>query len=215
MATLFTNISSLVNVRESFPLLRGKELQALPCVNNAYLIGEGDRIAGYGAMNDLKHTPKDFAFHIDATGKFMLPSWCDSHTHLVFAGSRENEFRDKIQGLSYAQIAANGGGILSSAKRIADTSENDLYNQSYARLQQVIKMGTGAIEIKSGYGLVVEGELKMLRVIKRLNETTNIPIKATFLGAHTFPAAYKENKEGYIKIDYRRNAACHSKRRLG
>ena len=130
----------------------------------------------------------------------VLPSWCDSHTHLVFAGSREGEFIDKIKGLSYADIAAKGGGILNSARRLNETSEDELFNQSYKRLQEVIALGTGAIEIKSGYGLTVEGELKMLRVIKRLKNTSKMPIKATFLGAHAFPAEYKEDKEGYIGL---------------
>lgn len=161
---------------------------------------EGEEIIAYGPMEDLKFKPADFAFHIDATGKMILPSWCDSHTHIVFAGSRENEFVDKIQGLSYAAIAAKGGGILNSARKLNETSEDELFNQSYAHLQEVIKLGTGAIEIKSGYGLTVEGELKMLRVIRRLKQTAKLPIKATFLGAHSIPASYKENKEGYINL---------------
>ncbi len=134
------------------------------------------------------------------SGRCVLPAWCDSHTHLVFAGSRENEFVDKIKGLSYADIAARGGGILNSAKKLNATSEDELFNQSYKRLQQVMKLGTGAIEIKSGYGLTVEGELKMLRVIKRLKNASNLPIKSTFLGAHTFPEAYKNNREAYIQL---------------
>src|SRR6476469_4222821 len=151
-------------------------------------------------MKKLAHQPKAFAFHVDATGKYLLPAWCDSHTHLVFAGSRENEFVDKINGLSYAEIAAKGGGILASAALLNKTPEDDLFTQSYARLQEVMKLGTGAIEIKSGYGLSVEGELKMLRVIKRLKAAANIPVKATFLGAHAIPAEYKNNREGYIQL---------------
>jgi imidazolonepropionase len=200
MATLFTNIHTLVNTRENIALLRGKDLALLPCIENAFLIVEGDRIVLYGPMNELKFNPADFAFHVDAAGKMILPSWCDSHTHTVFAGSRENEFVDKLKGLSYADIAAKGGGILNSARKLNETSEDDLFNQSYARLQDLIKMGTGAIEIKSGYGLTKEGELKMLRVIQRLKQATNLPIKATFLGAHSIPADYKENKEGYIEL---------------
>jgi imidazolonepropionase len=200
MATLFTNIQTLVNTRESNILLRGKYLSHLPCINNAYLIIEGEEIVAYGPMAELKFTSADFAFHIDATGKLVLPAWCDSHTHIVFAGSRENEFVDKLKGLSYADIAAKGGGILNSARRLNETSADELYLQSYARLQEVIKLGTGAIEIKSGYGLTVDGELKMLRVIQRLKQTTKIPIKATFLGAHAIPVDYKENKEGYIDL---------------
>ncbi len=200
MATLLTNIASLVNARATHSLLRGKELANLPCIDNAYLIIEGAEIAEYGSMPNLKYDEKAFAFHFNAKGRFVLPSWCDSHTHLVFAGSRENEFVDKIKGLSYAEIAAMGGGILSSAKKVHDISEDELFLQSYERLQQVMKSGTGAIEIKSGYGLTVEGELKMLRVIQRLKRATNIPIKVSFLGAHAVPAEYKNNKGGYINL---------------
>ena len=130
----------------------------------------------------------------------MLPAWCDSHTHLVFAGSRENEFIDKIKGLSYAEIAAKGGGILNSAKRLNETSEDELFNMAWKRLAEISKLGTGAIEIKSGYGLTVQGELKMLRVIKKLKERSPVSIKATFLGAHTYPLEFKEDHEKYIKM---------------
>src|SRR5215211_4170777 len=198
MAILFTNVRSLVNVREEFHLLRGKEMADLPCLNDAYLIVEGERIADYGEMKGLKWNSSDFDFHFDATGRFILPSWCDSHTHLVFAGSREYEFVDKIKGLSYADIAAKGGGILNSAEKLNAISEDELFRQAYKRLQEVIQLGTGAIEIKSGYGLTVEGEFKMLRVIKRLKNIAMIPIKATFLGAHTIPAIYKEDRQSYI-----------------
>lgn len=200
MATLFTNIRSLVNVRDKNQLLRGKELSELPCINNAFLIVEGEHIAAFGSMDSLNYDPAAFPIHVDASEKFVLPSWCDSHTHLVYAGSRETEFVDKIQGLTYAEIAARGGGILNSAKRLRETSEDKLFSQSYSRLQEIIRLGTGAVEIKSGYGLSTEGELKMLRVIQRLKRATKIPIKATFLGAHTFPAEYKENREGYINL---------------
>jgi imidazolonepropionase len=200
MATLFTNINYLLNARETpFPL-RGKELSHLPYITNAYLIVEGEYIIALGPMEELPFKVSDFAFHIDASGKMILPSWCDSHTHLVFAGSREQEFVDKINGLSYADIAAKGGGILKSAERLNETSEEELFRQSYQRLQEVMQLGTGAIEIKSGYGLTVEGELKMLRVIQRLKQATKMPIKATFLGAHALPAAYKDNKEGYLQL---------------
>jgi imidazolonepropionase len=200
MTTLFTNIRLLVNVRKEVSLLRGNALSHLPCIADAYLLIEGDRIADYGSMRDIRYNPNAFANHIDATGKMILPSWCDSHTHLVFAGSREAEFVDKLKGLSYADIAVRGGGIQASAKMVADATEDELFNQSYARLQQVIQMGTGAIEIKSGYGLTVEGELKMLRVIKRLKSASRIPIKATFLGAHTIPQMFKENRQAYIDL---------------
>ena len=200
MAILITNIQTLVNAREKYQLLRGRELADLPCISDAYLIIEGDLIVDYGQMEDLKFQLSDFPLHYSAAGQFVLPSWCDSHTHLVFAGSREYEFVDKIKGLSYADIAAKGGGILNSAKKLNATSEDDLFRQSYTRLEEMIRYGTGAIEIKSGYGLTVEGELKMLRVIKRLKNASRIPIKATFLGAHSFPEEYKNNRAGYIQL---------------
>jgi imidazolonepropionase len=200
MTTLISNIKLLVNTREEFHLLRGKELSDLPCIEDAFLIVEDDCIAEYGAMNEVKFRAADFTSHTDATGKMVLPSWCDSHTHLVFAASRENEFVDKIKGLSYAEIAARGGGILSSARKINTISEEELYRLSYERLHEVIALGTGAIEIKSGYGLSVEAEMKMLRVIQRLKRNSPIPIKATFLGAHAIPIEYKENRQGYIDL---------------
>lgn len=200
MTTLISNIKLLVNAREEYHLLKGKELSLLPSIENAFLIIEDDRIAGYGQMKDVKFRTNDFTTHFDAKGKMVVPSWCDSHTHLVFAGSRVNEFVDKIKGLSYAEIAAKGGGILNSAKKLNAASEDELYKQSYKRLEEVIRLGTGAIEIKSGYGLTVEGEIKMLRVIQRLKRNSKIPIKATFLGAHTIPAEYKENRQGYIDL---------------
>ena len=194
---LITNIKLLVNTREQNQLLRGKELSQLPCIENAYLLLEDDTIAQYGRMEDLS-TVSSQPSTTDASGQFVLPAWCDSHTHLVYAASREDEFIDKINGLSYAEIAAKGGGILNSAKKLNETSEDELFNLAWKRLEEVSKLGTGAIEIKSGYGLTVEGELKMLRVIKKLKEKSNLSIKATFLGAHTFPRDYKENHQGYI-----------------
>jgi imidazolonepropionase len=169
-------------------------------MENAYLLVEDGSIAAYGSMQNLSYSASDFTEHFCAAGRLVLPSWCDSHTHLVYAGSRESEFVDKIRGLSYADIAAKGGGILHSAKRLNETTEEELFRQSYSRLQEVIAVGTGAIEIKSGYGLSVEGELKMLRVIRRLKQASPIPIKATFLGAHAVPAAYKEDREQYIRL---------------
>lgn len=200
MSTIITHIKSLVNVREEQHLLRGADLAQLPTVDDAYLIIEGHQIAAYGLMTELKWEPSHFKTHISAEGRFVLPSWCDSHTHIVFGGSRENEFIDKIKGLSYADIAAKGGGILNSAKRLNEISEDDLYAQSLKRLQQVISLGTGAIEIKSGYGLSVEGELKMLRVIRRLKNAVPIPVKATFLGAHAYPQEYKDDHESYLHL---------------
>ncbi len=200
MPTLISNIKTVVNVAFGHECLRGQQLAKLPCIDNAYIVIEGDHIAEVGSMDNLIHSHTSFTENYDAEGCFVLPSWCDSHTHLVFAGSRENEFVDKINGLTYADIAAKGGGILNSAKLLNETGAEELYNQSFARLQQVVKLGTGAIEIKSGYGLTLEGELKMLRVIKRLKENSDVLIKSTFLGAHTVPANFKDNKEGYIKL---------------
>jgi len=200
MTTLIKNIKQLVNVREESKLLRGKELSILPCLENAYLVVEDGRIAEYGKMSDLRTQTSVFREAIDASGQFILPCWCDSHTHLVFAASREEEFVDKIKGMSYAEIAAKGGGILNSAKKLNAMSEDDLFNLSWNRLEEVIALGTGAIEIKSGYGLTVEGELKMLRVIRKLKERASIPVRSTFLGAHTYPTGYKENHKGYIDL---------------
>ncbi|MFC0774689.1 imidazolonepropionase [Terrimonas alba] len=198
-ATLFTNIKLLVNTRLQNELLRGKELAHLPCIENAYLLVEDDEIVEYGRMEELlsivNHQPSS---SVDLSGQMILPAWCDSHTHLVFAASRENEFIDKIKGLSYAEIAAKGGGILNSANKLNETSEDELFTRAWKRLEEVSKLGTGAIEIKSGYGLTVEGELKMLRVIKKLKEKSKLSIKATFLGAHTYPLAFKEDHQGYI-----------------
>ncbi len=200
LTTLFTNIKLLANVRSEIKLLRGKELQQLPCIHNAFLVIEDDTIADYGAMAQIPASYLKISNSIDASRRIVMPSWCDSHTHLVFAGSREGEFIDKIKGYSYAEIAAKGGGILNSAKLLNETSEDELFRQSYNRLQEVIQLGTGAIEIKSGYGLNVEGELKMLRVIQRLKNATKLPVKSTFLGAHALPAAFIDNREGYLQM---------------
>lgn len=168
----------------------------LPTIKNAYLVLKDNLIAGFGTMENLPEIKTDSI--VDATGKMILPTWCDSHTHIVYAGNREQEFVDRINGLSYEEIANRGGGILNSAKKLNETSEDDIYNQSKARLEEVMRLGTGAVEIKSGYGLTVDGELKMLRVIKKLAENYPVTIKATFLGAHAFPLEFKENKKGYI-----------------
>jgi imidazolonepropionase len=196
--TLITNIKQLVNVREHSSLLRGSELATLPCIDNAYLSIEDDTIAAYGSMDELATGNRQPETVIDAKGAFILPAWCDSHTHTVFAASREEEFVYKIKGMSYAGIAAKGGGILNSARKLNDTTEDTLFNQAWQRLEELSKLGTGAIEIKSGYGLTVEGELKMLRVIKKLKERSSLSIKATFLGAHTYPQEYKNNHQPYI-----------------
>ncbi len=194
------NIKLLINTRQETKLLRGKELAELPCIENAFLEIQEGIISNYGPMAAYQEKSTVPDKIIDAAGQFVLPTWCDSHTHLVFAASREEEFVDKIKGLSYAEIAAKGGGILNSAKKLNDTSEAELFRMAQGRLREVMQLGTGAIEIKSGYGLTVEGELKMLRVIKRLKEISPIPVKATFLGAHTYPIDFKDNHQGYIDL---------------
>ena len=197
MKLLFTNIKELLQVRETSVLkLSGKEMNILPTIKNAWLLVEDDKISDYGSMEDLPDLSPDK--NIDLSGKIVLPTWCDSHTHIVYAGNREQEFSQRISGLSYEEIANKGGGILNSAKTLQETSEEDIYEQSAKRLEEVMQLGTGAVEIKSGYGLTKDAELKMLRVIKRLKENYDLPIKATFLGAHALPLEYKNKKEEYI-----------------
>ena len=198
MNVLFKNIKELIQVREiAIDFLSGKEMNVLPTLKNAFLLVENGLIADFGFMEDC---PDIEIRTIDATGKMILPSWCDSHTHIVYAGNREDEFVARINGLSYKEIAENGGGILNSTKRLQTTSEEDLYNQSKVRLEEIIQLGTGAVEIKSGYGLTKDAELKMLRVIRKLKEKYPIEIKATFLGAHALPETYKYNKSGYLQM---------------
>ena len=196
---LIKNIKELLQVRDKdITILSGAEMKVLPSLKNAFLLIENDLIKDFGPMT---HCPSlENAEIIDAEGQTVLPTWCDSHTHLVYAGNREQEFVDRINGLSYEEIANRGGGILNSAKKLNSVSEDELYNESKIRLEEVMRLGTGAIEIKSGYGLTVDGELKMLRVIKRLAQDYPIAIKATFLGAHAFPSEYKENHQGYIDM---------------
>jgi imidazolonepropionase len=202
MLTLYSNIKQLVQIEDNHEQkihVKGNDMKYLPLLNDAWLLIEDDCIKDFGAMSEFpEHLTSDQT--IDCEGQYILPTWCDSHTHLVFSHSREHEFVDRIQGLSYEQIAQKGGGILNSANRMHDISEDALFDLSLQRLHQVISMGTGAIEIKSGYGLNTAGELKMLRVIKRLKEQNLIPIKASFLAAHTYPIAYRENHEGYLKL---------------
>lgn len=200
MSILIKNIKSLVNVDfESRKWAAGKDMQKLNTIENAYLILKEDVIDDFGKMSELKEE-NVYEKVIDASGKMVFPSFCDSHTHLVYAGSREIEYGDKIRGLSYEEIAKRGGGILNSAKLLHETSEDSLYEQALARINEIIGFGTGAVEIKSGYGLTVEDELKMLRVIKRLKETTPITIKSTFLGAHAVPAEYKGKQDEYVDL---------------
>ncbi|WP_298287362.1 imidazolonepropionase [uncultured Lutibacter sp.] len=197
MTTLIINIKELLQV-ENTPkkMVAGKDMKVLPTIKNAFLLINDDCIIDFGQMKDLSEITSDEL--IDATGKIVLPTWCDSHTHIVYAGNREQEFVDRINGLTYEEIANNGGGILNSAKKLQNTSEEELYKQSAKRVEEVMKLGTGAVEIKSGYGITKEAELKMLRVIKKLNEVYPITIKATFLGAHALPLEYKNNKVGYL-----------------
>ena len=200
MPTLITNIKLLVNTKSDNHLLRGAALSYLPCIENAYLEIEDGKISGYGKMDDRPKTFEHYTREIDANAVHVLPCWCDSHTHLVFAASREEEFIDKLKGLSYAAIAAKGGGILNSANKLNAMSEDELFVLSHKRLNELIQLGTGAIEIKSGYGLSAEGELKILRVIRRLQQVAPISVRSTFLGAHAYPLPYKNDHEGYIKL---------------
>lgn len=198
--SLFTNIHTLVGIHDAnLRALRGADMAQLPNFKNAWLLVENGRIAAFGSMDALPSNASQVK-QISLNGAWVFPSWCDSHTHLVFAASREDEFVLKIKGKSYEEIALAGGGILNSAQKIQACSEDELFVLAKERLQSVIAQGTGAIEIKSGYGLSVEGELKMLRVIKRLKEESPIPIKATFLGAHAYPKEFKDNHQGYINL---------------
>lgn len=197
---LIRNIKALYGIDESGKLLkRGNEMSEFACIENAWLLIDDGKIADYGKepflLNDIRIDEM-----IDASGRMLFPAFIDSHTHIVFAASREEEFQMRIRGKSYEEIAAAGGGILNSAKRLHAMSEDALYAQAWNRLQEVMAFGTGAIEIKSGYGLTVEDELKMLRVIRRLKEKAPIPVKRTFLGAHAFPMEYKNNHEGYLRL---------------
>lgn len=199
MSILLTNIKQLLQVRDNAPkLLAGKEMQNLPILENAWVWLEDDKIKDYGTMDSLPEIQATET--IDCTGRVVLPSWADSHTHLVFAGTREQEFVDRINGLSYQEIAERGGGILNSAKRVQEVSEEALYEQSANRLEELIRLGTGAIEIKSGYGLTTEAEMKMLRIAKKLEKNYPIIVKTTFLGAHAVPATHKDNKDGYMEL---------------
>jgi imidazolonepropionase len=199
MKKIFKNIKELIQIRDtSISFVAGKDMDVLPTLKNAYLTIEGGKISGFGKMEESPDGQFDEV--IDATGKILMPTWCDSHTHIVYAGNRENEFMDRIKGASYKEIAENGGGILNSAKKLQQTSAKDLYLQSKTRLEEVIELGTGAVEIKSGYGLTVEAELKMLKVIKKLGQEYPLPIKATFLAAHALPSKYKDDKDSFLRL---------------
>lgn len=196
------NIRSLVQVEdEPRQWVAGADMAELRCIDNAWLAIEDGKIAAFGSMDEMPGITDWRELEvIDAEGKLVLPAWCDSHTHLVFAASREKEFEMRIKGKTYEEIALAGGGILNSARRLREMSEDELYEGAMRRLMEVVAQGTGAIEIKSGYGLTHEAELKMLRVAKRLKENTEVAIKTTFLGAHALPAEYKENREGYLDL---------------
>lgn len=199
---LLTNIGRLYGVensgRDSSAPRKGAEMSELPYIENAWLFLEDDTIRAFGRMGDMDMLHAEDVY--DAKGSLVLPAWVDSHTHIVFAASREGEFVDRIRGLSYEEIARRGGGILNSARMLAGMPEEELYEQSLQRLHNLISQGTGAIEIKSGYGLNLEGELKMLRVIRRLKETVPIPVKSSFLAAHAYPSEYRDNHMGYLKL---------------
>ena len=199
MKTLIKNIKSLLQVEET-PRIKvcGADMAHINHIENAFLIVEDDRIAAFGPMNKL--TEQMFDKEVDAMGRMVLPSFCDSHTHMVYAGSREIEYIDKIRGLSYDEIAKRGGGILNSAKRVQEASEQQLYEDAMIRLDQMIRMGTGAVEIKSGYGMTPEAEIKMLRVIRRLRETSPLTIRATLLGAHGIPMEYRGCQEKFVDL---------------
>jgi imidazolonepropionase len=199
---LLKNIKNLVQVREEAPVkVSGKDMKLLPCIENAWLACEDGVIVDFGSMDEFPGITDWKGLEvIDCSGKLVIPCYADSHTHIVYAGNRESEFVDRINGMSYEDIAKRGGGILNSAELLNKTSEDDLFEQALVRFKEVILQGTGAIEIKSGYGLSIEGELKMLRVIKRLKDLNWIPVKATFLGAHALPKVFKENKQGYIDL---------------
>ena len=195
---LIRNIHTLFQAEtQRRTLVRGADMAIVPTLHHAYLLIENDRIAAFGPMTECPERADEI---MDATGRLVLPSWCDSHTHIVFATTREEEFVDRIRGLSYEEIAERGGGILNSARKLQMATEDELFEGAWGRLLEVISMGTGAIEVKSGYGLTLESELKMLRVVRRLKEKSPIPVKATFLGAHAIPAEYKTRREDYISL---------------
>lgn len=198
MNLFIKNIASLVQVEQKpVQWVAGADMQNLPMLQNAFLHIENGLIKNFGAMEECPDVPEHTQI-IDAAGKMVFPCWCDSHTHIVYAGSREQEFVHRIKGMTYEEIASKGGGILNSAQRLQQTPEELLFESARQRLQEITRYGTGAVEIKSGYGLNFESELKMLRVIQQLKKSTDVAIKATFLGAHAMPLAFKNNRQGYI-----------------
>ena len=213
MSLLIKNIKKLIQCRtEDESYVSGKDMSSLPSVDNAFLYIENDKIIDFGEMQDCLYSNVEEVY--DAKGSMVLPSWCDSHTHIVYAGDRSSEFMDRIRGLTYQEIAEKGGGILNSAKLLSNTPVEEIYNQSIKRVNDVIKQGTGAIEIKTGYGLNYESELKMLEVIQEIRKNTKLQVKSTFLGAHAYPKDYKENKEGYLDIIINKMLPDFKKRNL-
>ena len=199
MRQVFINIKQLLQVRsKEIKNVAGKSMKELPMIENAFICIENDIISDFGEMKSYVNKKNDKV--TDVSGKLILPSWCDSHSHVVYAGDRSSEFIDRINGLSYQEIANRGGGILNSAKKLQNTEEELLFNQSMSRVESLIKLGTGALEIKSGYGLTFDGELKMLRVINKISLQTPMKIKSTFLGAHAIPEIYKKNKSSYLDL---------------
>jgi imidazolonepropionase len=198
--TLISNIKCLAGIRKGKDPLRGKHLADLNSIENAFILIEDKEIVEFGSMDQLSRKAGESHGTFDATGRFVLPCWCDSHTHLVYPASREDEFIDKIKGMSYIEIAAKGGGILNSARKLREMSEEHLFNLAWQRLKEVVLLGTGAIEIKSGYGLTIDSELKILRVIRKIRDHSPIPVKATFLGAHAIPSEYAGDREAYIRL---------------
>ena len=199
MRTVFINIRELLQVRpQGQKSVAGDAMKTLPKINNAFLIVQNDCISDFGSMTDFRAQNGDEI--IDATDRLILPCWCDSHSHVVYAGNRSQEFVDRINGLSYEEIAKRGGGILNSAKTLQNTSKDDLFEQSIDRIEKLIRLGTGALEIKSGYGLTTDAELKMLRVIRSIGHHSELKIKSTFLGAHAVPEQYKTNKVAYVDL---------------
>ena len=197
MSKLIINIKELIQIRDrNISFLSAKEMDTLPSINNAYLLIENGKISEFGKMSEISKI--DNVETIDAKNKIVLPCWCDSHTHSVYTGNRSDEYLQRIKGVSYQEIANNGGGILKSSRQINSISEDELFFESKNRIEKLIKYGTGSLEIKTGYGLSYDGELKMLKVIKRLKESLPIQIKSTFLGAHAIPKNYK--KEEYFRL---------------
>ncbi len=200
MSLIIYNTGMLVQTREGgMAFTAGKDMSVLPVIEKGWLLIEDGIIAGYGPPETMPAFSNAIQ-RLDAEGGYVFPSFCDPHTHLVYAGSREKEYTDKIRGLSYEEIAKRGGGILNSAKLLHETTEEELFRQSMERVREIISFGTGAVEIKSGYGLTTEDELKMLRVIRRIKEESPLTVRSTFLGAHAVPAGYRENRKGYIDL---------------